>query len=184
MFERERFGLGDRATPPPDDDPRYEDSLGSLLLRGASVVPFMMLGVMAVISIVAWVVVFMFGVGAGQAIWDWLPGRSPWEVVSQVGLALLVGLVPVAILVLSMMATSYGVRRHQAGWFWPLTQVLFTAVAVALFVLDQTMPQGLESVGIDGRDWWLIFGYAAYAVLMAGLRIRAAARAESGGGAA
>jgi hypothetical protein len=164
--------------------PEREESLGSLLLRGASVLPYMMLGVMAVIAVVAWALVFMFGISAdADPIWEWVRGRSVGEIVTQVGLVLLVGLVPVTVLVLSMLATSYGVRERQASWFWPLTQALFTAVALALVAFDRLMPEALADAGIDGRDWWLIFGYASYAVLMAGLRMRAA-RSESGRGAA
>jgi hypothetical protein len=162
--------------------PDREESPGSLLLRGASVIPFMVLGVIAVIAILSWVLVFVFGIGvAAEPIWEWVSGRTFSEIVVQLGLAVL-GLLA-AVAVLSMLATSYGARERQAPWFWPLTQALFTGVAVALVVVDRLLPGTLEDAGIEGRDWWLIFGYAAYAVLMAGLRMRAA-RSESGRGAA
>jgi hypothetical protein len=179
MPEPERFVRGP-GSPPDDEGPRREESLGSLLLRGASVIPFLMLGVIAVISVIAWVLVFIFGIGA-QPVWEWADGRSTWEVVTQVALVVLVGLIPVAVLVLSILATSYGARERQAWWFWPFTQVIFTAVAVALVALDQLDPGALAAVGIEGADWWLIFGYVSYAVLVAGLRMRAA-RAQSKGG--
>jgi hypothetical protein len=180
---RDRDAAAERhgAVPEDSDSPGQggprEESVGSLLLRGASVVPFVMLGVMAVIAVVAWVLVFVFGLGLEEGpVWDWAEGRSGWEVISQVGLALLAGLVPVGVLVLSMLATSYGVRERQAAWFWPLTQVVFMAVVLLLVALDQYRPGALADAGISGRDWWLIFGWAAYAVVMSGLRMRAARR--------
>jgi hypothetical protein len=175
-------GPGDPHSPTRAEGPRREESLGSLLLRGASVVPFLMLGVMAVIAVLTWVLVFVFGVGgAAQPIWEWVSGRSFAEVVVQFGLALLGLLAAVAVLVLSMLATSYGARRRQAPWFWPLTQFVFTGVALGLVALDYLRPGALADLGIAGRDWWLVFGWAAYAVLMAGLRMRAAGKASGRG---
>lgn len=162
----------------PPGAPRREESVGSLLLRGASVIPFIMLGVMAVIAVLTWVLVFVFGVGAGaEPLWEWVAGRPLREVVAQLVLAVVALAGAVGVLVLSMLATSYGARERQAAWFWPLTQFFFTAVAVALVAFDRLRPGALADLGIAGRDWWLIFGWAAYAVLMAGLRMRAAAKA-------
>ncbi|RPI28369.1 MAG: hypothetical protein EHM52_05160, partial [Actinomycetota bacterium] len=171
---RRPAGAGPPGPGAPAEGPRREESLGSLLLRGASVVPFLMLGVMAVIAVLTWILVFVFGVGgAAEPIWEWVSGRSLAEVVVQLGLALLGLLAAVAVLVLSMLATSYGARRRQAAWFWPLTQFAFTGVALGLVALDYLRPGALADLGIAGRDWWLVFGWAAYAVLMAGLRMRA-----------
>ena len=145
-------------------------------------IPFVILGVIAVIAILTWVLVIVFGVGAAaEPLWEWVRGRSFWEVVVQVGLAVLGLLAAVAVLVLSMLATSYGARERQAAWFWPLTQFFFTGVALALVMLDHLRPGALADLGIAGRDWWLIFGYAAYAVLMAGLRMRAAGKGSRRG---
>lgn len=175
-------GAGSAGPAASDEGPRREESLGSLLLRGASVVPFLMLGVMAVIAVLTWILVFVFGVGvAAEPIWEWVSGRSFGEVVVQFGLALLGLLAAVAVLVLSMLATSYGARRRQAAWFWPLTQIVFTAVALGLVALDHLRPGLLADLGVAGRDWWLVFGWAAYAVLMAGLRMRAAGKASARG---
>lgn len=172
-------GAGASGPSVTGEGPRREESLGSLLLRGASVVPFLMLGVMAVIAVLTWVLVFVFGVGgAAEPIWEWVSGRSFAEVVVQLGLALLGLLAAVAVLVLSMLATSYGARRRQAPWFWPLTQFIFTGVALGLVALDYLRPGALADLGVAGRDWWLVFGWAAYAVLMAGLRMRAAGKAS------
>jgi len=160
-----------------DDGPRREESVGSLLLRGASVVPYIMLGVMAVIAVLTWVLVFVFGVGPGaEPIWEWLAGRSPGEALTQIGLALLGLLAAVGVLVLSILATSYGARERQEAWFWPLTQFVFTGVAVGLAAADRLWPGALADLGLSGRDWWLVFGWAAYAVLMAGLRMRLAGK--------
>ena len=137
---------------------------------------------MAVIAVLTWVLVFVFGVGgAAEPIWEWVSGRSFAEVVVQFGLALLGLLAAVAVLVLSMLATSYGARRRQAPWFWPLTQFIFTGVALGLVALDYFRPGALADLGVAGRDWWLVFGWAAYAVLMAGLRMRAAGKASGRG---
>lgn len=163
---------------PRGGGPRREASMGSLLLRGASVVPYLMLGVMAVIAILSWVLVFIFGAGAAaEPVWEWLRGRSLGEVVAQLGLALLGLLAAVAVLVLSMLATSYGARERQAAWFWPLTQFVFTGIALGLVALDHFRSGALADLGVSGRDWWLVFGWAAYAVLMAGVRMRVAGRA-------
>jgi len=178
MAEREDVGRDG----PPSGGPRREESVGALLLRGASVIPYIMLGVMAVIAVVAWVLVFLFGVGAGaEPLWEALSGLSFWETVVQAGIALLALLASAGVLVLSMLATSYGARERQEAWFWPLTQFVFTGIALALVALDGLSPGTLAELGVAGRDWWLIFGWAAYAVLMAGLRMRAARRAGPGG---
>ncbi len=138
-----------------------------------------MLGVMAVIAILTWVLVFVFGVGAAaEPVWQWFGGRPLGEVLAHVGLALLGLLAAVAVLVLSMFATSYGARERQAAWFWPLTQFVFTGIALGLVALDHFSPGALADLGLSGRDWWLVFGWAAYAVLVAGVRMRRASQAR------
>jgi len=142
-------------------------------LRVLSVLPFILFGAFSVIAFVSWIAVVIFGVGTDRgAVWQWAAGRSAGEVVSQLALAIVIGLVPVGVAVLSIWATTRGFGEGPALYFWLFTEIVFTAAALALVLGRLKWPEFMQSIALKGTEWWFAFVVVAYAMTMAHLRVR------------
>ena len=176
-------GLG---TSPPDWQPDEDDVERSQapqrnsVLRGLSVVPFALVGSIGLIAAIIWPLVIVFGIGGGQPIWDWAKGHTLPQVLGQVLFAVGIGLIPVGVTVLASWALIHGFRERPSPYFWPAAQVFWSVLAVGLVYVDRLRHEWLQSIGLNGTDWWFGFAVVAFAMVMAGLRIRAqrAQRAE------
>jgi hypothetical protein len=142
-------------------------------LRLFSVLPFILFGAFSVIAFVSWVAVVVFGVGTDRGtMWQWAAGRSAGEVVAQVALAIVIGLVPVAVAVLSVWATMRGFGDRPALYFWLFTEIVFAAAALALVLGRVQWPEFMASIALKGTEWWFAFVVVAYSMTMAHLRVR------------
>lgn len=154
---------GPEATPP------------HIVLRVASVLPFAMTTIVAFIAVIAFVVVIIFGAGpdsGSQPIWRWAQGRSASEIVGQVLLAVAIGLIPVAVAALAGAATWYGFKEDASRIFWIAVEALWGVLVIALVVMARAHAGLLDSLSFSGLDWWFAFGVLAYAMIVAGLRVR------------
>jgi len=163
----------------PGWKPSEEDILAAqeprpqFALRVLSVLPFILFGAFSVIAFVAWLAVVIFGVGTDRgAVWQWAAGRSAWEVVTQLALAIVIGLVPVGVAVLSIWATLRGFGESPALHFWLFTEIVFAAAALALVLGRARWPELMQSIALKGTEWWFAFVVVAYAMTMAHLRVR------------
>ena len=165
---------GDPGWKPSDEDilaaqaPRPQ-----FALRVFSVLPFILFGAFSVIAFVSWIAVVIFGAGTDRgAVWQWAAGRSAGEVVSQVALAIVIGLIPVGVAVLSMWATLRGFSDSPAIFFWLFTEIVFAAAALALVLGRVQWPELMASIALKGTEWWFAFVVVAYSMTMAHLRVR------------
>jgi len=142
-------------------------------LRLLSVLPFILFGAFSVIAIVSWIAVVSFGVGTDRgAVWQWAAGRSAGEVASQLALAIVIGLIPAGVAVLSIWATLRGFRESPALYFWLFTEIVFAAAALALVLGRVQWPELMQSIALKGTEWWFAFVVVAYSMTMAHLRVR------------
>jgi hypothetical protein len=165
---------GDPGWKPSDEDilaaqaPRPQ-----FALRVLSVLPFILFGAFSVIAFVSWIAVVIFGAGTDRgAVWQWAAGRSAGEVVSQLALALVIGLIPAGVAVLSIWATSCGFRESPALYFWRFTEIVFVAAALALVLGRVQWPELMQSIALKDTEWWFAFLVVAYSMTMAHLRVR------------
>ena len=163
----------------PGWKPSEEDILAAqsprpqFALRVLSVLPFILFGAFSVIAFVSWIAVVIFGVGTDRgAIWQWAAGRGVWEVVSQLALAIVIGLIPAGVAVLSMWATLRGFSESPALYFWLFTEIVFVALAIALVLGRVQWPESMQSIALKGTEWWFAFVVVAYSMTMAHLRVR------------
>jgi hypothetical protein len=165
---------GDPGWRPSDEDilaaqaPRPQ-----FALRVFSVLPFILFGAFSVIAFVSWIAVVVFGAGTDRGtVWQWAAGRSAGEVVSQLALALVIGLIPVGVAVLSIWATLRGFGDSPALFFWFFTEIVFAAAALALVLGRVQWPELMASIALKGTEWWFAFFVVAYSMTMAHLRVR------------
>jgi hypothetical protein len=166
---------GDPGWKPSEEDieAAQQRPAAGLVLRAVSVIPFIALGVLGVLSLVAWVAVFIFGVGSSNAaVWTWAQGKPAGEVVSQVALMLLLGLACLGVAVGSMFATLYGVKERQPWWFWPAAQTVFGGLLILLIWGSRAHPAVMSDLGLTGLTWWFMFAWLAFSMIAAGLRMR------------
>jgi hypothetical protein len=163
----------------PGWKPSAEDVLASqaprpqFALRLLSVLPFVLFGAFSVIAFVAWIAVVVFGAGTDRgSVWQWAAGRGVGEVVSQSALAILIGLVLVAVVILSMWATLRGFSGSPALHFWLLTELVFVGAALALVLGRVQWPEFMASIALKDTEWWFAFVVVAYSMTMAHLRLR------------
>jgi len=159
--------------------PSEEDILAAqrpepgLALRVVSVIPFILAGAFGVIAFVAWIVVLVLGVGTDRgAAWTWAKGKPAAEVVTQVGLLILIGFLCAGVVALSIYATTYGFRTQQPRYFWGIAQGVFSALGFLLLLGRTMFPDLMNSIGLTGGQWYFAFGLAAFAMIVVGLRIR------------
>lgn len=165
---------GTFGTAGPEPDPHGPQATPPhLVLRVASVLPFAMTAIIGFIAIIAYIVVVVFGAGPGsQPIWRWAQGKSAGEIVSQVLVAVAIGLIPVAVAALAGAATWYGYREDASRIFWIAVEALWGVLVVALVVLARSHAGVLRSLSFSALDWWFAFGVLAYAMIVAGMRVR------------
>jgi hypothetical protein len=182
--KRHPWGEDGRVDPDsiaPDDE---EEAVGpdgpstDVIVRALSVVPFLLVAALGLIGIVSWVVIILFGAGGSDPIWVAIKGLSAVQLLWQLLLALLIGLVPVLITLAASWATARGFREESGKMFWILTQGLWGLVAVMLVYLDRSRPQALDQLGLAATDWWFAFGVVAFAMILAGVRLRRAPRSQ------
>jgi hypothetical protein len=174
---------GEHGWKPSEEDISAAQQPGSgIVLRALSVIPFVALGVLGVLALVAWVAVFVFGVGnINGAVWTWAHGKPAAEVVTQVALLLLLGLACAAVAGLSIFATAYGFKERQPRFFWPAAETLWGALLVLLVWASASHPALMRDLGLTGVQWWFTFLWLAFAMVVAGLRLRRAGHDEEDG---
>ena len=159
--------------PDEDDVRRSQIPERGGVLRGLSVVPFALVAALGLIAAISWALVIVFGLGGGEPIWDWAKGHSLAHVLGQILLAVGIGLIPIGITFLSSWAVVHGFRERPSRFFWPLAQVFWSVLAVGLVYVYRARHAWLDSIGLNATDWWFGFAVVAFAMIMAGLRIRA-----------
>jgi hypothetical protein len=165
---------GDPGWKPSEEDIRAAQApRPQFALRVFSVLPFILFGAFSVIAFVAWIAVVVFGAGTDRGtLWQWAAGRSAGEVVSQVALAVVIGAVPVAVTVLSIWATMRGTSDRPQLFFWLSTEIVFAAAALALVLGRMQWPEFMDSIALEGTQWWFAFVVVAYSMTVAHLRVR------------
>ena len=165
---------GDPGWKPSEEDIQAaQRPQAGLVLRAVSVIPFVALGVIGVLALVAWAAVFVFGVGnSNGAVWTWAQGKPAGEVITQIALMLLIGVACAAFAGLAIFATAYGVKPRQPWYFWPAAQTVFGVLLILLVVGDRKYPALMEDVGLTGVEWWFLFLWLAFSMVVAGLRMR------------
>ena len=163
----------------PGWTPSEEDVLAAqrpepgLALRVVSVIPFILGGAFGVIAFVAWLAVLVLGAGTERgAAWSWAKGKPAAEVITQVGLLILIGLLCAGVVALSIYATTYGFRRQQPRYFWGIAQGVFSVLGFALLVGHTMFPGFMRDIGLSGGQWYFAFALAAFAMIVVGLRMR------------
>jgi hypothetical protein len=159
--------------PDEDDVRRSQAPQRGGVLRGLSVAPFTLVAALGLIAAISWALVIVFGLGGGEPIWDWAKGHTLGQVLAQILLAVGIGLIPVGVTALASWAMIHGFRERPSRFFWPLAQVFWSALAVGLVYVARAPHQWLASIGLNATDWWFGFAVVAFAMIMAGLRIRA-----------
>ena len=160
-------------TPSKEEVSAAEEAHPGLVLRLVSIIPFGLIGAFSVIAIVAWFAAIVFGAGTDRGtLWAWAAGRPVSEVVTQVALAIVPGLIPVALLVLCIWATVRGSSESPALYLRLLTAIVFAAAALALVLGRVQWPEFMESIALNGTEWWFAFVVVAYSMSMAHLRVR------------
>jgi hypothetical protein len=146
---------------------------GELVLRGFSVAPFLAIGVIGAIGIVASVTVVIFGAGSDvDALWTRMSGRSLGGALVVLLEAILLTAIPVGLVALAVVATNEGLRRRQRAWFWPLVIVVAVLVAVAVAVIKSVHGSWLGGTTTGVPDWVVLEIFAAFTVAVAVVRRR------------
>jgi hypothetical protein len=159
--------------PDEDDVRRSQVPQRGSAVRGLSVVPFALVAALGLIAAISWALLIVFGLGGGEPIWDWAKGHTLGHVLAQILLAVGIGLMPVAVTLLASWAVIHGFRQHPSRYFWPAAQVFWGVIMIGLVVVDRARHQWLDSIGLTATDWWFGFAVVAFAMIMAGLRLRA-----------
>ncbi len=170
MGEAERPG-GPRWKPSEEEVRAAEEAHPGFGLRLVSIIPFGLIGAFSVIAVVAWFAVVILGQGTDRGtLWAWASGRPAGEVITQVALAVALGLIPVALLVLCTWATMRGFDTEPALYFWLFTEVTFAALALALVLGRVEYPESMRSVALSGREWWFALAIVGFGMTTAHLR--------------
>ena len=141
-------------------------------------IPFVLIAALGLISVVSWLLIIVLGVGSGDPIWEVAQGLSAAELLWQMLLAVFIGLVPVGVTLVASWATARGFREDAGRTFWTIVQSLWGLAAVGLVVVDRTRQAWLDEMGLSALDWWFMFGVVAFAMILAGVRLRRAPRAR------
>ena len=187
LQKRRAFGYDGRTDPDsfkPEDEERAagpEGPSADIVLRALSVVPFLLAAAIGLIAVVSWVLIIVLGVGSADPIWESVQGLSAGELVWQLFLAVVVGVVPIAITLVASWATAHGFREDAGRPFWIMTEGVWGLIAVGLVYVDRTRHGWLDDVGLSGIDWWFAFGVVAFAMVLAGVRLRRAPHPDDAG---
>jgi hypothetical protein len=185
--KRHPWGEDGRVDPEdlvPDDE---EEAVGpegpstDIVVRALSVVPFLLMAALGLIGIVSWVLIILFGVGSGEPIWDAIQGLSTAQLLWQLLLAVLIGLLPLAVVLVASWATARGFRQDSGKTFWTVTQGVWGLLGFGLIYVWTARHDLLDQFGFSATDWWFGFGVVAFAMILAGARLRRAPRSEMRG---
>jgi hypothetical protein len=136
-------------------------------------VPFVLTGAVGVIALVSWLLVLVFGLGIDRGpVWAWAAGRPAGEVLTQVGLLLLVGLACLGVVALAMTAATLGLRSAQPRWFWPAAEAVFAVLTLVLVATWTAAPEAVLAFGLTARDWYFAMGMAVFAMVVLHMRGR------------
>lgn len=163
----------------PEDEERAAGPEGptiDLVLRGLSIVPLLLVAALGLIAIVSWVLLVVLGVGSSDPIWVAAQGMSVAKLLWQIVAAVLIGLAPLAFTLAASWAAARGFREDSSRTFWTVVQSLWGLAAVALVVVDRARHEWLDAWGFTALDWWFAFGVVAFAMILAGVRLRRAPR--------
>jgi hypothetical protein len=182
-----RFGDDGRVDPDSLVPDAGESAAGpggasaDLVLRALSVVPFLLVAALGLIGVVSWVLIIVLGIGSAEPLWRSVQGLSVGALLWQLVVAVLVGLVPVLITLASSWAAARGFRETTGRPFWTAVEGVWGLAAVGLVYLDRARRGWLDDLGFSRLDWWFAFGVVAFAMILAGMRLRRAPRADEDG---
>jgi hypothetical protein len=185
--QRYPFGRDRRADPDsltPEDEERAvgpEGPSADIVLRALSVVPFLLAAAVGLIAIVSWVLIILFGVGSAEPIWESVQGLSAGELVWQLFLAVVIGVVPVIVTLGASWATAHGFREDAGRPFWTMAEGVWGLIAIGLVYVDRTRQGWLDDAGLSGIDWWFALAVVAFAMILAGIRLRRAPHPHDAG---
>jgi len=163
----------------PEDEERAAGPDGpsaDVAVRALSVVPFVLTAALGLIGIVSWVLIIILGIGSGDPIWVAAQGLSIPALLWQLLLVILIGLVPAGLTLVGSWAAMRGFRADASRAFWTIAQSFWGLAAVGLVALDRTRQVWIEEMGLSALDWWFLFGVVAFAMILAGVRLRRAPR--------
>ena len=140
-------------------------------------VPFILLAALGLIGVISWVLIIVLGIGSGEPIWKVAQGLSTAELLWQILLAVLIGLVPVGITLIASWTAGRGFSEYSGRPFWTVVQALWGIAAVGLVLVDRTRQAWIEEMELTSLDWWFMFGVVAFGMILAGVRLRRAPRA-------
>ncbi len=162
-----------------DEDEEAGPYPGSdLFLRALSIIPFLIAAALGLIGVVGWVVVMLLGAGSGQPVWRAVRGLSPASLVWESALVLSLGLACLAVIVLASWAAAHGFGEGSGRTFWRVTQGLWGLTMVGIVLLWRAAPHWIVESGFASTDVWFAFAVVAYAVVIAGIRLRRAPRSR------
>ena len=167
----------------PDDEERAtgpEGPTGEMAVRALSVAPFLLVAALGLIGIVSWVIILVFGAGSADPIWVALRGLSPVQLLWQLLLAVLIGVIPLLITLVASWATARGFRGDSGRTFWIVSQGLWGLAGIGLVYVVRVRGDLLSDYGFSATDWWFAFGVVAFAMILAGVRLRRAPRSHQG----
>jgi len=165
----DEIGLGDEEEAAGPDAPSH-----GLVTRALSVVPFLLVAACGLIGVVGWLIIVLLGMGTGEPIWRAIKGLSPAQVLWQLLLVVLIGAVPVLFTLAGSWATSHGFNESSGRIFWGVSEALWGLAALGLVAVDRARHVWLTDLGLSTLDWWFLFGVVAFAMIMAGVRMRRA----------
>jgi hypothetical protein len=145
-----------------------------LITRGLSIVPFLLVAAVGLIGVVGWLLILLLGVGGTEPIWKAVQGLSALQILWQLLLAVLIGCVPVFFVLAGSWATAHGFNEDSGRTFWAVAQALWGLAAVGLVVIDRVRHAWITALGLTALDWWFMFGMVAFAMIIAGVRLRRA----------
>jgi hypothetical protein len=182
--KRHPWGEDGRVDPDdliPDDEEEAvgpEGPTADVVVRALSVIPFLLVSALGLISIVSWVLLLVFGIGGAEPIWRAVQGLSLPALLWQVLVAILIGLGALGVTLVASWAAARGFRAESARTFWTVSQGFWGLVAVGIAYLWRSEPPFVQELGFASTDWWFAFGVVAFAMILAGVRLRRAPRSR------
>ncbi len=165
----------------PHDEERAagpEGPTGEVAVRALSVAPFLLVAALGLIGIVSWVIILLLGGGSGDPIWIALRGLSLGGLLWQLVLAVLIGLTPLLVTLGASWAAARGFRPDSGRTFWVVTQGLWGLAGIGLVYVIRVRGDLLAEYGFSATDWWFAFGVVAFAMILAGVRLRRASQSQ------
>ena len=184
---RHTWGEDGRVDPDdlvPDDEERAAGPEGpttDVVIRALSVIPFLLLAALGLIGMVSWVLIVVLGVGGGEPIWDAAQGLPAGQLIREFLVALLIGLAPLGMVLGASWATARGFRQESSRIFWTVTQGLWGLAAVGLVYVWRLQQGWVDEFELTSTDWWFAFGVVAFAMILAGVRLRRVPRSVMDG---